>query len=223
MKKNLLLGAMVLIIVGAWTFVAQAASSGPILPTSSVNGSASGRTVQTVGPWTNPGNITADDGVFATAGSSLGVSRYASTTSYGFNIPIQDTITGFLVEVKKKGTNDVPNATFVYDDSLRLLKANAVIGTDKADTTTPWSATNVYVSYGGDGILWGTTWTPSEVNSSGFGVAFSSNPEQGDLSALASVDAIRVTIFYVDPHGNAAQVTQTAGTIIQTKGTVIIP
>lgn len=173
-----------------------------VITTSATNGSKSNRDAQGATVWTNVGNMTADDGVFAVNGLG-GVSFYASTTAYGFSIPAGQTIRGVLVEVKKKGTNDVPNVTFVFDDSIKLLKAGAVTGATRADLTTRWSATNAYVSYGGPTDLWDATLTVSDVNNSGFGVAFSVDPTPGDLNATASVDAIRMTIYYSDPDGPA--------------------
>lgn len=42
------------------------------------------------------------------------------------------------------------------------------MGTNKAVTGTTWGTTFSTVTYGGTNDLWGTTWTPSDINSANF-------------------------------------------------------
>jgi len=78
-----------------------------------------------------------------------------------------------------------------YDNSVRLMKGGAFVGNNLANTTAPWPIADAYASYGGATNLWGTTWTPAEVNNVGFGVGLSAVVQNG----TAEVDHIRITIF----------------------------
>lgn len=55
-------------------------------------------------PWTNPGNITASDAVFAVA-SLPGAATHSNellATNFGFAIPLNATILGITVEINRK-------------------------------------------------------------------------------------------------------------------------
>lgn len=67
---------------------------------------------------------------------------------------------------------DVCNGA-VNENSIKIVKGGTIVGTDKANTGTELNTTDTYVSYGGSSDLWGTTWTPSDINASNFGVAVS--------------------------------------------------
>lgn len=69
-------------------------------------------------------------------------------------------------------TTAVGTGTMTQENSIKLVKADAVVGTD-ASTNATLSASDETKTYGGSSALWGTTWTPAEVNAADFGVAFS--------------------------------------------------
>lgn len=127
--------------------------------------------------WTSPNNAQVSDAVYATVvGGSLAlISHYIKATNYGFSIPGGATINGILVEVEKKSS--ISNSTnHTVDNSVKIVKSTGSFGsTEKADTTTLWPLTEAYASYGGSADLWGETWAVSDINSSNFGVGFSSN------------------------------------------------
>lgn len=77
------------------------------------------------------------------------------------------------------------------DQSVRLLKAGVVTGNNYAQTTSAWTTTDTYTTYGGAGDLWGTTWTEAEVNANNFGAVFSASVQNG----TARVDHIRISIY----------------------------
>lgn len=79
----------------------------------------------------------------------------------------------------------------VVDDEVRLLKASSVAGSDYA-RADEWPADYGWVTYGGKTDLWGTSWTPAEVNS-GFGVSIAALVGSG---GKAFIDAARVTVHY---------------------------
>ena len=51
--------------------------------------------------WTNPGNVTADDGSYAVA--AAGTTHYVKTEAYGEAVPANATILGIVVEVNRNG------------------------------------------------------------------------------------------------------------------------
>jgi hypothetical protein len=81
------------------------------------------------------------------------------------------------------------------DNSVRMVKGGAVVGNDKA-LTTAWSNTETIVTYGTDSDLWGTTWTPSEINDPDFGVAISVKGSGTQGTETAYIDNAMVTIYY---------------------------
>ena len=83
----------------------------------------------------------------------------------GANIPATAIIRGIQVEIVRRADN-----TLVDDESVRLLKAGVVVGDEQA-SGTDWPTTDGTVTYDGStNALWGTTWTPAQINASNFGV-----------------------------------------------------
>ncbi len=54
-------------------------------------------------------------------------------------------------------------------------------------------------TYGSASDLWGTTWTPAEINNTNFGVSLSVLNQSGFSSRTASVDYIQITVTYTAP------------------------
>ena len=80
----------------------------------------------------------------------------------------------------------------IVDNVVKLVKAGSVVGDNKA-TAEQWSAdADATVTYGADGDLWGTTWTPAQINAATFGVVLSVTNTAG----TAKVDHIDVTVYY---------------------------
>jgi hypothetical protein len=146
--------------------------------------------------WANPGNAAGQpDGVAATAALSTGsaTSHYLNAQSYGFNIPSNATIIGFVVKVRCSAPPNIG----VQASNVRLIKAGAIGSTNRA-TATVWPTSLGDVSYGGAGDLFGTTWTPADVNNAGFGCAVSAHTTVSG-SGTASVDAICIDVYFTFP------------------------
>ncbi len=115
-----------------------------------------------------------------------------NSTNFGFTIPAAATITGIIVDIEKRsdfGSN-------VQDNQLYLIKAGIPIGTNHATLWTSWPWTDTYETYGGCTDLWGTTWTPAEVNAANFGVIFASIDYSCADTIRSFIDHIRMTICY---------------------------
>lgn len=84
----------------------------------------------------------------------------------------------------------------VNDNSVKLVKAGSVVGDDKADTDTDWPLDGTAKIYGGPTDLWGTTWTPAQVNATDFGVALSATIEPHSRAYVGYAD---VTVYFTVP------------------------
>lgn len=103
-------------------------------------------------------------------------------------------MTGITVSVERQASG-----TGVRDLELRLLKNGVLSGSDKADTATNWTTSDTTVSYGGTSDLWGTTWTPAQINASDFGVSLRVQNTHTSNNRTPHVDAILVSVTYLLP------------------------
>jgi hypothetical protein len=147
--------------------------------------------------WTDPASARTPDTSYAASamadsGGGVGASYYLNLTGFGFAIPSDATVIGIVVHWSAAENADVTIA------STRLLKAGVAAGTDygaaAAGSLTKESGS--YYGYGGAADLWGTTWTPAQVNASDFGVrlAFST----AAAPKTAEVGHAIVTVRYLD-------------------------
>ena len=165
------------------------ASQGPNFPTSAANNTFLG----SVG-WVNVTNIETDDNNSATAVLTLmgDVTNFALGSAFGFSIPAGATINGILLEVKRAAGLISNIDTSTNGAALTKDGGSNFISKNPSDS---WPTVLTYQSYGSSSDLWGTTWTPAQINSNLFGAGISATNNGGVLDT-ASVDAIRVTVFY---------------------------
>ncbi len=168
------------------TAVITSHNTGMQLPTAAVNDSGSGSL-----PWSNPGRIEvkgATASLDTSAFSSIGTGNTQRLQASGFNfaVPPGATITGITVDV----TRAAATAGVVFDAIVKLMKAGTIVGTDNSSAGA-WSTAFADAIYGGD--LWGTTWTPAQVNASDFGVSIQASYA---VASYAMVDAVRIRINY---------------------------
>jgi hypothetical protein len=184
------------------------AQQGPSLPTG-----ATGNT-NTVGGgtrvWANPGNITLADSVdaiatfLAAAASSDDLIGFA----FGFTVPLTATIDGILLEINYQQTAGLGS---VNEKNVRLLRAGVASGSDFSTAAT-LPGTAATVSYGGASNLWGTTWTPTDINDTNFGACFVCQDNSG-LAASAGVDFFRITVFFHTIFSSSISLTATASQV----------
>lgn len=122
-------------------------------------------------------------------------SDYLRISGYGFNLPENTVnILGILVTI------EAWISTYDLNFSLnpRLMKSNSPVGDAIYRDNLPTTATDLI--YGGSTSLWGTTWTRSEINSSGFGVSVTAKgPSTGSPGTTFMVDVVEVTVYYTAP------------------------
>jgi len=148
--------------------------------------------------WSNPGNAVAEDGSFATLTlSGTTATNYLRATNFGFDIPASATIDGIEFWVlRSRSSSGSGNAR---DNSVRLVKGGTVVGNNKAYTSTNWGTGLDWIGYGGGNDLWGTTWTPADINASNFGAVFAAAGAAAGASRVANVDAVTIVVHYTAP------------------------
>ena len=192
MKKRISLGVFVLAALA----LAFAATAGPNL--AGTGGTAGGCDGAITFCWTSPGSVTANDGVFASVALGAGAnSNELQGTNFGFAIPTGSTINGITVEIFKKAISGIGNPT---DIDVTILKAGVATGSNLGHlgAGNGWLTAGGIDTYGGSSTLWGTTWTPADINAANFGVQISCNEWVG-FPATAGVDFIRITVTYTPP------------------------
>lgn len=182
---------------------------GVSLTPSDINSSGFGFAFYGTGPGPTGGDtIKLDFNVLDFAVTYMVPTNYLKASSFGFNIPPAAVITGIQAQYLRQVTG-----RDAFDLEVKLIKAGAIQTTNRGlgaltYTNDPltgfccqWSGLPVVNggtgpstdTYGGAADLWGGTWTPSDINNSGFGIAISA----GIFAAgQADVDSVVITVFY---------------------------
>lgn len=180
--------------IGAYELQKQV--SGPAYPTSTVD--------QPTSPdgfsWYNPTGVQQAGGLIASAASNASSPvqmDILANSAFKFNIPANATITGILVQINRHASQHSAGR-FITDAIVQLLKNGSPVGANKANTVAQWdNAAYHVVSYGSPTDLWGTTWTPSDINNANFGINFTAQGEdQSGSTSSADVDFIRLIVYY---------------------------
>ncbi len=143
------------------------------------------------GSWANPANIFLDDGSNATA-SFLAPPNYTfelNGAGFGHNIPSNAIIDGITLEYEVISANRWSEA----NGTVRLKKAGTNVGVNKAGAGL---ASSGVWSYGGASDLWGTTWTPAEINHALFGFGFDATYTSSGNDFNIAIDFFRITIHW---------------------------
>src|SRR5262249_32588212 len=143
------------------------------------------------------GNAVSSNNSYATATVDGTTTNYLRCLSYGFNIPSGATIVGIEVNVERKSSRTSNGGS--EDAAMRLVKGGTIQTTDRSSGTT-YPTGDVVETHGSPTDLWGTTWTPADINSTNFGAAFAATkPSGGGNSHTISVDHMQVTVYYPLP------------------------
>ena len=177
-----------------YVYIINGQSQGPNCGSVTSNTSITGSSSTT----TNRTNVFASDNLYASNTTNLSstgnFSDYLVVTGFGFSIPTNATITGFEVNIERSDINGK-----CKDNILSLIKGGALIGTNKA-LNPAWPTTDAVQLYGSSADLWGAAWSPTDVNSSALGLAFSWNRTGGGATnAFAQIDLITIKVYYTQP------------------------
>jgi Tfp pilus assembly protein PilX len=142
--------------------------------------------------WTNSNYVGASDNLRASATISAGgQSANLDATSFGFAIPSDATITGIRVSLER-GASVSDN---IGDVDVYLLKGGSTTGITDHAVSGDWGASDAIRTYGSSTDLWGTTWTPANVNASNFGFRLKVDNDSSS-SRTAYVDHVQITVYY---------------------------
>lgn len=86
----------------------------------------------------------------------------------------------------------VASSTGAATISVNLMKAGSVVGATR--TSTPGAA-NSFITFGGMTDLWGSTFSPIDVNDTGFGAAIVASVTNSSSTISFSIDYVQITIF----------------------------
>ena len=145
--------------------------------------------------WVGPTNIYSDDAtnssITATSFDANDYSQVLKATGFGFTVPNQNNIRGIKVEIERY--NDAGETA--QDIIVQLTKTGTRVGDNKVAAGN-WETTPTIKTYGGETDLWGTTWTPSEINASTFGIHLVAQATAANADIY--VDYIRITVYNED-------------------------
>jgi hypothetical protein len=167
--------------------------------------------------WNNPGRAVTSNNSRATSTVDGTVTDPLLCQSYGFSIPLNAVIAGVEVFVERRSNRTANGGS--RDNTLFLAKAGAAVGANRATATT-YTTGDVVEGHGGSADLWGTTWTPAEINAAGFGAVFTATkPDPAGQSHTVGVDHIFITVHYFIPviapgSFNAFETATAAGAIV---------
>ena len=178
---------------------AQCIQSGPFAPTTFVNNTSAGTVA-----WNSPALAGLSDNMNTQASVVLSLfatanSNYLVAQGFGFNIPTAATICGISVSIERSA-GGLSLGGGIEDASVRIVKNGSIMGTNHASGTA-WSGSDAVANYGNSTDIWGTTWTPADINAGNFGVAIAAALEAGFASVTLSarIDHITVTVYYMNP------------------------
>ncbi len=186
----------ILFIFSSYNFYSQTIA-GPNNPASAVNMNC---TFAYGAPanYTPPNNVFTSNNLYASAthcpccDTNTGC-LYAS--NFGFSIPAGAVITGIRVDIEKQA----PLGSNVQDNGIRLSKGGLEVGNNYLNPAS-WPSVDSYITYGGCNDLWGTTWSPADINNPNFGVYFASIDYSCVTYNITSrIDHIRISVCYNIP------------------------
>lgn len=168
--------------------------------------------------WSTPSNITAVSS--STAGmASVGGSYifpYIRASNFGFNVPAAATMLGVEVEIVWGGSS----SDYTLDE-LKLAwdaSATSLSTTDKGTGQSLDKNSGDSDTYGGATDLWGetsSTLTPTDVNSSDFGVVLKpAKTDTGDSDLR--IDVFRLIVYYSVTEDGEARVSQSEALVLAT-------
>jgi parallel beta-helix repeat protein len=169
--------------------------------------------------WLNPGYIITDDTNYATVTLSGATSHYLTGSNYGFAIPANATINGIVVTIGRFESGAGTGAD-VTDSTVKLMKAGVLTGNNKASAAEWPTGSPTAAVYGTTADLWGTTWTPADINASNFGVGLSASSTN---NRMASVDYMQISVTYtVTVISSSTTINCGAGSPVVTYGSSLV-
>lgn len=193
MKKvcfNHIVGSLLLfgLLLSSNTMLAQRFASGPHGSHHISSASANSQ----VATWENIEAAANDDNSNAARSGKLESGQSSQQLvfqNFNLSIPPQATVTGIEVVVIRKATL----REGVRDKRIQLLRKEVPTG-QNLHFAEPWDNQWTAAFYGGDQNLWGSKWTPADLNDPGFGIVVEVQGSQP--GAQAELDEVNITVHY---------------------------
>lgn len=130
--------------------------------------------------WISPNNAQTSNDIYTNTLSypqnESVVTNYLKATNFGFSIPSNATITGIVAEIEKKASPYNNLYYLVADKFVGLVIADSFGKGDRSNFSF-WSTTDSYTSYGSSADLWDNSLTPTDINSTDFGLILMARAE----------------------------------------------
>lgn len=139
-------------------------------------------------------------------------SNYLKITNFGFAIPTGAEILGIKVGFNRY-VDQGAGSFNVYDSRVRIIKGGTIQSDEDKAKEDAWILgydNKDWEDYGGEEDLWTQTWTPADINNSGFGVAISAYVS--GVGPVGLIDNCRITVYYRE-EGDYGDFGITEGTI----------
>jgi hypothetical protein len=164
--------------------------------------------------WVNPSYIFSDNTAYASRTvSSTSHTRTLRGSGFGFtssDIPDGSTITGIELAIRRYNSPGLDYLVSLVPQSTGSIGDRA--GDNKADAVTVWPNSPADALYGGDGDMWGTSISLSQIKSSDFAVDFMGTASS--LSASLAIDSFKVRIYFIPPPADiSATITEAADSL----------
>jgi uncharacterized delta-60 repeat protein len=144
--------------------------------------------------WASPGNATTSNNLYAvsTFGTNNTSSCRLQSSGYNFAIPAGNIIDDIDVSVEWSTTNAL------IDSAIYLIKNGNALGNNSATGAALPGATDEITTYGLSN-LWGTSFTPSDINDNTFGAAVVVRRTGAGGGRDARIDHIPIRVYHHTP------------------------
>lgn len=196
-----------------------AQSQGPNSPTDASASGTGASFANLTGLYANDNNAAYSDlAAYPTCISSFLCyhSQEAIITHFGFSIPLNATVTGVKVEIRKKVSQPV---TTIHDSIVQLVINSVPVGLNLS-STNQWQMPFTYETYGDSVNLWGAAITPADINSVLFGLRLMLS--NGNIDQTAQVDHVRMTVYYTTSSGLFPLNDDKSVSVFQNNGQLVI-
>ena len=161
---------------------------------------STGFTATTVGANNGGGTVswtTGADGGSVVLGPGVQLSHKYRLTGLGFAIPEYAIITGIEVQYTRGNAGSSTNGSYP-DIFLTKAGANAGVANNDDAFVTPLGS-NGSITWGSSSDLWGTTWTPADINNALFGMQISVITKTASDGALLipNISLAKINVHYL--------------------------
>lgn len=148
--------------------------------------------------WTDTAATAALDAAYTIAASNASGTRYSRDlrlSNFGFSVPAGATINGVVAHIHRKYYYPVGGGC--YDYVVKLVKAGAITGDNKASADMWGIGTIQDITYGAADNLWGVSLGVDDVNASNFGLVLQVYHVSALVRVIEShVDYVTMTVYY---------------------------